>query len=160
MIERFRGEYFPFSNMYPLSTWIEADCGVMVPTSEHAYMANRFRDTRVQLAIAAARGSDVNNTQYKDGLAAKRLAHEFIAAGEKLVAADFVARIALMKRVVSSKINANNDVRSLLLNTADELIEEGNDWGDNFWGVSPAGSNNGQNNLGRIYMELRAELKK
>jgi predicted NAD-dependent protein-ADP-ribosyltransferase YbiA (DUF1768 family) len=159
MIERFRGEYFPFSNMYPLPEWIEADCGVLVPTSEHAYMANRFKDTRTQLAVAAARGLETSNAIYKDGLAAKKLAHELIAAGEELSAADPIARIALMRRVVSQKVNRNDAVRSLLTNTDEQEIQEGNDWGDTFWGVSPVGSAIGQNNLGKIYMELRSKLK-
>jgi predicted NAD-dependent protein-ADP-ribosyltransferase YbiA (DUF1768 family) len=159
MIERFRGEYFPFSNMYPLHEWIEADCGVLVPTSKHAYMANRFKDTRIQLAVAAARGLETSSAIYKDGLAAKKLAHELIAAGEKLSAANPIARIALMRRVVRQKVDKNDAVRSLLTSTDEQDIQEGNDWGDTFWGVSPVGSAIGQNNLGKIYMELRSELK-
>jgi ribA/ribD-fused uncharacterized protein len=159
MIERFRGEYFPFSNMYPLPSWIEADCGVLVPTSEHAYMANRFKDVRIQLAVAAARGLETSKAMYRDGLAAKKLAYEFIASGEELVAADPIARIALMKRVVNKKINENDSIRALLISTDEEDIQEGNDWGDTFWGISPVGSGSGQNNLGKIYMELRSKLK-
>jgi predicted NAD-dependent protein-ADP-ribosyltransferase YbiA (DUF1768 family) len=159
MIERFRGEYFPFSNMYPLSEWIEADCGVLVPTSEHAYMANRFKDTQIQLAVTAARGLETRNSIYRDGLAAKELAHELIEAGEELSAADPIARIALMRRVIGQKVDKNDSIRSLLLDTDEQEIQEGNNWGDTFWGVSPVGSGSGQNNLGKIYMELRLELK-
>jgi predicted NAD-dependent protein-ADP-ribosyltransferase YbiA (DUF1768 family) len=159
MIERFRGEYFPFSNMYPLPEWIEADCGVLVPTSEHAYMANRFKDTQIQLAVAAARGLQTGNAIYRDGLAAKKLAHELIEAGEELSAADPIARIALMRRVVSQKVDKNELIHTLLVSTDEQDIQEGNDWGDTFWGVSPVGSGTGQNNLGKIYMELRSELK-
>jgi predicted NAD-dependent protein-ADP-ribosyltransferase YbiA (DUF1768 family) len=160
MIERFRSEYFPFSNMYPLPAWIEADCGVLVPTSEHAYMANRFKDTQIQLAVAAARGLETSNAIYKDGLAAKKLAHELIDAGEELSAADPIARIALMRRVVRQKIDKNDSIRTLLIDTNEKEIQEGNDWGDTFWGVSPVGSGSGQNNLGKIYMGIRADLKK
>jgi predicted NAD-dependent protein-ADP-ribosyltransferase YbiA (DUF1768 family) len=159
MIERFRGEHFPFSNMYPLPEWIEADCGVLVPTSEHAYMANRFKDVQVQLAVAAARGLETRNSTYRDGLAAKEMAHELIEAGEELSAADPIARIALMRRVVGQKIHKNDSIRSLLLDTDEQEIQEGNNWGDTFWGVSPVGSGSGQNNLGKIYMGLRSELK-
>jgi ribA/ribD-fused uncharacterized protein len=159
MIERFRGDYFPFSNMYPLPEWIEADCGVLVPTSEHAYMANRFKNTRTQLAVAAVRGLETSNAIYKDGLAAKKLAHELIASGEELSVADPVARIVLMRRVVSQKVDKNDSVRALLISTEEQEIQEGNNWGDTFWGVSPVGSVSGQNNLGKIYMELRSELK-
>jgi len=160
MIERFRGEYFPFSNMYPLPEWIEADCGLMVPTSEHAYMANRFKDIQIQLAVAAARGLETSNAIYKDGLAAKKLAHELIDAGEELSSADPIARIALMRRVVRQKIDKNDSIRTLLIGTEQQEIQEGNDWGDTFWGVSPVGSGSGQNNLGKIYMGIRADLIK
>ena len=157
-VERFRGEFFPFSNMYTMPNWIEADCGVLVPTSEHAYMANRFLDMQLQLAIAAARGLPEETEIYKDGNAAKKLAHEFITAGAELVVKDDIARVGLMKRVVLAKVEANDEVRELLLKTGEVKIEEGNAWEDTFWGISPPGSGNGQNHLGKILMQIRKEI--
>ena len=48
--------------------------------------------------------------------------------------------------------------KSKLLATGDVLIEEGNWWGDKFWGVDIK-TREGQNNLGKIIMKIRQELK-
>lgn len=47
-------------------------------------------------------------------------------------------------------------LRKRLLETGDQEIIEGNSWGDRFWGVSGGA---GENHLGRIIMDLRAELQ-
>ena len=44
-----------------------------------------------------------------------------------------------------------------LLGTGDTYLEEGNTWNDTFWGVC---NGVGENNLGRILMEVREELRK
>ncbi len=46
----------------------------------------------------------------------------------------------------------------MLVATGQEELVEGNDWEDRFWGVDPPGSNNGENNLGKILMRVRNEL--
>lgn len=40
--------------------------------------------------------------------------------------------------------------------TAEELLVEGNNWNDTFWGVCRG---RGENNLGRILMKVRSEVK-
>lgn len=47
--------------------------------------------------------------------------------------------------------------KSYLLNTGDCLLEEGNWWGDKFWGVD-INTRQGENNLGKIIMQVRGEL--
>ena len=154
-VESFRGQYFPFSNMYPLENRIQADCGIWVPTSEHAYMSARFQDRNIQEAVASAARIDPATPVWRDGLAAKELAYRYIETGAVLSVEDDFARVALMRRVVGQKIRMNASIRELLLSTGDAQIYEGNDWGDRFWGVSPIGSNAGENNLGAILMEIR-----
>jgi len=51
------------------------------------------------------------------------------------------------------------DLGMLLLATEDAVLEEGNWWGDTYWGVCPSGSGNGENMLGRLLMQVREELK-
>ena len=46
-----------------------------------------------------------------------------------------------------------------LLATGSAELQEGNDWGDVYWGVCPPLSGRGQNYLGRILMKVRAELR-
>ncbi len=52
------------------------------------------------------------------------------------------------------------DLKEKLLATGDALLEEGNTWGDAFWGVCPPNSGNGYNWLGRLIMQVRDELRK
>jgi predicted NAD-dependent protein-ADP-ribosyltransferase YbiA (DUF1768 family) len=47
--------------------------------------------------------------------------------------------------------------RTLLLNTGNILIQEGNRWGDTFWGVD-LNTNVGENKLGLLIMQIREQL--
>lgn len=50
--------------------------------------------------------------------------------------------------------------KTILLSTDDQELIEGNYWHDNFWGVCNCGKcSNGQNNLGKLLMELREEIR-
>lgn len=64
-----------------------------------------------------------------------------------------------MHSAVLRKFKANAGIRALLLDTGTVRIVEGNTWQDRFWGVDPPGSENGQNNLGKIRMRVREELR-
>lgn len=46
-----------------------------------------------------------------------------------------------------------------LLCTGDAKLVEGNTWGDAFWGVTQNGTGSGRNELGRLLMDVRAELR-
>ena len=48
--------------------------------------------------------------------------------------------------------------KSLLLKTGNAYIQEGNSWGDVFWGVD-IHTKKGQNTLGKLIMEIRNELQ-
>lgn len=150
----------PFSNMYPLQTWIETDRGIAMPTSEHPYMANRFTSVEAHVAVANARGDATDTRFWKDGRAAKELAHTYIGQGYDLTYATDEERVAIMMRVVRQKLAKNAEILALLLATGEEAIYEGNTWGDTFWGVSPTGAHgSGMNHLGKIYMSLRSDFQ-
>ena len=157
-IEQLLGEYLPLDNMYPLVNWIETTDGILVPTAEHAYMADRFTDKAVRKQIAHARKEPSDTDLFGDGTASKTLAHHYIDHGAELIAKTDEQRIALMKEVVRKKMLANPDILELLLSTGDKDIFEGNSRGDRLWGVDPIGSTNGRNEMGRILMGLRQEL--
>jgi predicted NAD-dependent protein-ADP-ribosyltransferase YbiA (DUF1768 family) len=53
---------------------------------------------------------------------------------------------------------SKDPLKSRLLNTGDSELIEGNWWGDKFWGVDER-TGVGKNNLGKILMEIREELK-
>ena len=63
-----------------------------------------------------------------------------------------------MRDVVFAKFFQNPELAALLLATGDSKLIEGNYWHDIFWGVDSE-TDEGQNNLGKILMEIREELK-
>ena len=49
-------------------------------------------------------------------------------------------------------------LRERLLETGDLIIEEGNSWGDVFWGICSK-TGEGKNKLGKLLMKVRSEIK-
>lgn len=67
-------------------------------------------------------------------------------------------KVRIMEDIVRAKFRQNEELARLLLETGDRILEEGNTWNDTFWGVSLK-TRKGKNNLGRILMRVRDELK-
>lgn len=67
-------------------------------------------------------------------------------------------KLPIMEEIVRAKFTQNEDLKAMLLATGDLVLEEGNAWGDTFWGVD-AKSREGRNHLGRILMRIRKELQ-
>jgi ribA/ribD-fused uncharacterized protein len=64
-------------------------------------------------------------------------------------------RVDVMSQIVLAKFKQNAKLAKQLLDTGNAILEEGNTWGDTFWGVSEG---RGENHLGRILMRVRQEL--
>lgn len=65
-------------------------------------------------------------------------------------------KVVLMKRILHEKARQHEYVRRKLLATGDrELVE--NSWRDDYWGWGP--NKDGQNMLGKLWMEVRDELR-
>lgn len=64
-------------------------------------------------------------------------------------------KVNIMVFYVTKKFKDHDDLRILLELTGDLYLEETNWWGDTFWGVCEG---KGQNVLGEILMQVRAEL--
>ena len=60
-----------------------------------------------------------------------------------------------MKEIIRRKFSQHPDLADKLVATGQKELQEGNNWGDTFWGIS---NGKGQNNLGIILMEVREEL--
>ena len=148
-IEQFCGRNFFLSNMCPLKNWIVSDTDLRVPTTEHVYQAAKFADPELRLHVARA----------KNGLDAKRLAHTYEMSGAKLIDNWQVAKFGIMRVALWRKYTENKDMRDMLLATGDAHLVEGNDWGDEVWGVCPVGSNNGENYLGLLHEEVRQRIR-
>src|SRR5690606_24814424 len=65
-------------------------------------------------------------------------------------------KVDIMRDILRAKAEQHEYVRRKLLATGDrELIEDS--WRDDFWGWGP--NRDGKNMLGRLWMEIRAELR-
>ncbi len=65
-------------------------------------------------------------------------------------------KVDIMYALVKEKFSRHSHLQALLLATEDAEIVEGNWWGDTFWGVCKG---QGLNNLGKILMRIREEIK-
>lgn len=61
-----------------------------------------------------------------------------------------------MYEICLAKFSQNENLKARLLETGDKHLEEGNTWGDKIWGTV---NGEGENNLGKILMRVRAELR-
>ncbi len=65
-------------------------------------------------------------------------------------------KVGIMRAILRAKVEQHEYVHRKLLATGDrELVE--NSWRDDFWGWGP--NRDGQNMLGKLWMEIRAELR-
>lgn len=117
--------------------------GVWWPTSEHYFQAQKFAGTKHVEAVRCVRTP-------KEAAAIGRDRRRPLRADWEQVKDD------VMRAAVRAKFCAHADLRAALLATNDEELVE-NAPGDYYWGCGADGS--GRNMLGRILMEVRAELR-
>ncbi len=139
-ISQFRGPYFFLSNffMYPQ----EVD-GVIYPSNEHFYQSQKAVKLEDQLEIRQARTPGQ----------AKRLGRRV-----RLRPDWFKIRLSVMEKGLRAKFS-DKKLEKMLLSTYPAYLEEGNTWGDTYWGVDLY-SGRGANNLGKLLMKIRAEILK
>lgn len=139
-VSQFKGSYRFLSNFWPAKVRYE---GVDYPTVEHAYQAAKTLDLEVRKQFAGLEPPS----------GAKRL-------GRKLEIRPDWDRIKLlvMEDLVRQKFQ-HPELRDLLLATESRELQEGNTWGDRFWGIFPPVIGYGENHLGKILMRVRAELQ-
>lgn len=65
-------------------------------------------------------------------------------------------KINVMYEICKAKFTQNENLKRSLLNTGNTELIEGNNWGDKIWGQV---NGVGENNLGKILMKIREELK-
>ena len=114
-------------------------------TSEAAYHWEKFRSTDIATA---------NNVRFA------RSAHEAFKLAEHnkhLRRSDWDdVKVDIMRDILRAKADQHEYVRRKLLATGDrELVEDS--WRDDFWGWGP--NRDGKNMLGKLWMEVRAELR-
>lgn len=138
IITEFRAKYRFLSNFYPSSVLYD---GSFYPSVEHAFQAakcNNLSD-RVNIRLARTPGE------------AKRLGQhvELRPDWEEV-------KVAIMYVLLKEKFNDSSELAPELLATGSAELIEGNNWGDQFWGMC---NGKGENNLGKLLMRVRSELK-
>jgi ribA/ribD-fused uncharacterized protein len=135
-----RDEYGEFSNFAAFPFCLD---GKTWPTSEHYFQALKFDDSAYREKIRTSNSPMI----------AARLGR---SRNVKIRRDWESAKLDVMRRAVRAKFEAHEDLQTLLLSTGDKKIVEAATR-DDFWGCGADGS--GKNWLGRILMELRAELQ-
>ena len=138
-ILEFQNEHRWLSNFAPVKVMFN---GLIFPSVEHAYVAAKFDDINLQKEVQ----------KLPNAGDAKRFGRK----NKDAVAKDFdEVKVTIMKKLLMQKYN-QAPYRAKLIATGDCLIQEGNYWNDAFWGVCKG---KGENNLGKIIMAIRADLK-
>lgn len=139
MIKEFKGPHFFLSNFYISDVYY---LGYTWPSSEHAYQAAKFHPHRPDIWAKII-------TEPEPAVA-KRIARRF-----KLDQRPDWLQVneQIMFDILRSKFSEPK-LMSQLLATQGEYLQEGNTWGDAYWGVDLY-SGRGENKLGRLLMRLR-----
>lgn len=137
-VKSFRGKYGFLSNMYEVR--FEWD-GRTYNSSEAAFQSAKSLDP-----------AERDRFSQMAGVTAKREGKKVALRGDW-----DVVKVDIMEEIVRAKFMQNPDILKLLVETGDMELIEGNRWHDKFWGVDIF-SGEGENNLGRILMKVRAEL--
>lgn len=135
MIKEFRGKYYFLSNFFPSK--IELSIFIF-DNGEAAFQS--FKNLRKQFEFV---GLDPSRAKAKGRKIQLRNDWEII-------------KDDIMYQVVKAKFAQNQELKEKLIATGDEYLEEGNTWGDIYWGTCHG---IGKNMLGKILMRVREELK-
>lgn len=139
-------DFYVLSNFSAFSVAWE---GRRFPTSEHVYHWEKFE-----------LGTKYDGLYVRDAIYAAASAHEAFKMAERwkpLRRRNWDAiKVDVMRRILRAKALQHEYVLRKLLATGDrELVE--NSWRDDFWGWGP--NRDGQNMLGKLWMEIRAEFR-
>ncbi|MCM1322877.1 MAG: NADAR family protein [Acetobacter sp.] len=136
-ISDFRGKYAILSNFG--ETHFEFG-GVVWTSSEAAFQASKTKDLMKQIEISRMTPAE-----------AKRVGRHLELRPDWEQVKDTV-----MLAVVFEKFSQDKQAQAALLSTGDAYLEEGNTWGDKYWGVC---NGVGLNKLGKILMQVREEIR-
>lgn len=142
-IDKFDGEFAFLSNFYPSAI---SDGYTTFPSVEHYFQACKceYMDDYDAIAAAPTPGQ------------AKRLGRQAVLRDDWEQNKLNVMETALRKKFAIPKL------REQLLATGDAYLVEGNYWHDNFWGdcgCEKCKHTHGQNNLGKLLMKIRTDIR-
>jgi len=135
----YENEFYCFSNFSAFTLMWK---GKLWPTSEQAYQSEKFDDEKMKENIRTAPSA---HEAFKFALANK----------DKYIQDWDDKKLGIMKEIIREKIKQHPYVLKKLKDSGNKQIIE-DSWRDAYWGW---GSNkDGENHLGKIWMELRSEF--
>ncbi len=144
--ETSRAVYFFTPAFYPLDNFSAHRVEIWeikFPTAEHAYQWKKFcHNHDLSCKILDAPSPEAANKYGKQN-------KSIIPEGWHKI------KQGIMKEILRAKAEQNEDVREALIRSGSREIIE-NSPIDDYWGSGPA--NDGQNIVGKIWMEIRSEL--
>lgn len=135
-ILEFQGEFRWLSNFWPCKVALD---GMWFPSIENAYQAAKF---------------PIVNREYFLFCTAPQ--SKQFARRMKPVSNWNEIKVEIMQGLIEQKFAPGTALANKLIETGDCLIEEGNTWGDTFWGICRGV---GRNTLGKLIMAQRCKLQ-
>jgi ribA/ribD-fused uncharacterized protein len=142
-IPEYQLKIFPLDNFAPFGLTID---GEYFQTSEHAFQYLKFVDTNKEIANKIKKSFSPND--------ARNIAYE----NKKIRSSNWSeVKYQNMEKVLRLKVEQNPIVKEALINTKDYIIAENCIDEDTDWGLD--NNNRGDNNLGKIWMKIRDDIK-
>lgn len=140
MIHKFKDKTRWLSNMTLVNIRYN-DC--VYKSVEHAYQSAK-NDSPLWKSFCL-----MEDNPYKIKMASKEI--EIISNWDEI-------KLDVMEKCLIEKFT-QEPFRTQLIETGNQNIQEGNEWGDKFWGVDLKESPNvGENHLGRLIMKIRDKI--
>lgn len=139
MIQEFQGEYRWLSNFAPVEITLS---GIKYSSVEHAYMSAKSDDEGWKNFCADSTNSPGDVKKKSKNIT--------------LIDDWLDIKLSVMKDCIRQKF-MQTPFKENLIATGTQHIQEGNRWGDKFWGVCLR-TGQGENNLGKLIMEVRDAL--
>lgn len=142
MIEQFKDEYRWLSNFWFFDKPMRYQ-DMSFATNEHFYVAMKTKDINIRKQVSEHPLKGVK--KFGQGIGIREDWDNI--------------KVEVMLYGLRYKFSESNPkLRQQLLNTGDSHIQEGNWWCDMYWGVCLK-TGVGENNLGKLLMQVREEIK-
>jgi ribA/ribD-fused uncharacterized protein len=138
MINTFRGPYYFLSNF---TNSLITYKGITYPTVEHAYQAQKTVVMEYQKQIAKLDSPGKAKRQGRN--------FDIRPDWEEI-------KLSVMEELLWLKFSDTN-LKNKLLGTKNYELQEGNYWGDRYWGIDLK-TGKGRNELGKLLMKIRRKI--
>lgn len=140
IILEFKKQYSFLSNFHPCDVEFE---GKIYPSTEHAYQAAKTLNNDEREIIRTV--STAKEAKKMGKVVSLRPDWEEV-------------KLDVMLNLCRKKFKGSEELKQKLLDTGGAVLQEGNWWGDRFWGIDIK-TGIGENHLGKILMKIRDEIK-